>query len=32
VKLAWELVEIPDTAHDGAAMGKYAAEYLYGKR
>ena len=30
VKLAWEFVEVPDTAHDGAAMSKYAAEYLYG--
>src|SRR6185503_159456 len=26
VKLAWELVEVPDTAHDGAAMAKAAAE------
>ena len=32
VKFAWELVEVPDTAHDGAAMAKAAAEHLYGKK
>ncbi len=32
VKLAWELMEIPDTAHDAAAMSRYAADTLYGKR
>ena len=32
VKFAWELVEVPDTAHDGAAMSRAAAETLYGKR
>jgi poly(3-hydroxybutyrate) depolymerase len=32
VPLAWELVEVPDTAHDGEAMSRAAADYLYGKR
>ena len=32
VKFAWELVEVPDTAHDGTAMSRAAAETLYGKR
>lgn len=32
VKFAWELVEVPDTAHEGAAMGKAAAEHVYGKK
>jgi poly(3-hydroxybutyrate) depolymerase len=32
VKLAWELVEVPETAHDGAAMAKAAAEHVDGKR
>jgi pimeloyl-ACP methyl ester carboxylesterase len=31
VKFAWELVEVPDTAHDGAGMSKAAADFLYGK-
>ncbi|QJR14105.1 hypothetical protein [Usitatibacter palustris] len=31
VKFAWELVEVPATAHDGAAMSKAAAETVYGK-
>lgn len=32
VKFAWELNEVPDTAHDGAAMSRIAAQALYGKR
>jgi len=32
VKFAWELVEVPATAHEGAAMSRAAAEHLYGKR
>lgn len=32
VKLGWELVEVPDTAHDGAAMSKAAAQAVYGKK
>jgi poly(3-hydroxybutyrate) depolymerase len=32
VKFAWELVEVPDTAHDGAAMSRAAAETIYGKK
>jgi len=32
VKLAWELVEIPQTAHDGAAMSRQAADLLYAKK
>ena len=32
VKLAWELVEVPTTAHDGAAMAKAAAEHIDGKK
>ena len=32
VKMAWELVEVPATAHDGNAMGKAAAEMLWGKK
>ena len=31
VKFAWELVEVPDTAHDGEAMSRAAAEHIYGK-
>ena len=31
VKLAWELVEIPATAHSGEAMALAAAEHVYGK-
>jgi poly(3-hydroxybutyrate) depolymerase len=31
VKFAWELVEVPGAAHDAAAMGKAAAEAVYGK-
>jgi poly(3-hydroxybutyrate) depolymerase len=30
VKFAWELNEVPDTAHDGAAMSRIAAQMLYG--
>ena len=29
---AWEFMEIPGTAHDGAALSRHAAEMLYGKR
>lgn len=32
VKLGWELVEVPETAHDGAQMGRFAADYLYGRK
>lgn len=32
MKLGWELVEVPDTAHDGAAMSKAAAQAVYGKK
>jgi poly(3-hydroxybutyrate) depolymerase len=32
VKLAWELVEVPETAHDAAAMSKAAAAAMFGKR
>lgn len=32
VKFAWELNEVPDTAHDGAALSRVAAQALYGKR
>ena len=32
VKLAWEFVEVPETAHDGAAMGRAAAEAMFGKQ
>ncbi len=32
VKLGWEFTEVPDTAHDAAAMSRAAAEALYGKR
>jgi poly(3-hydroxybutyrate) depolymerase len=32
VKMAWEFVEVPATAHDGAAMSKAAAEAMFGKR
>jgi len=32
VKFAWELVEVPETAHDGAAMSRAAAEAMFGKR
>ena len=32
VKLNWEFMEIPDTAHSGAAMSKHAAEMIYGKK
>jgi hypothetical protein len=31
-KLAWELVEVPDVAHNGAEMSKAAADALYGKK
>lgn len=32
VTFAWELNEVPATAHDGAAMSRIAAQALYGKR
>lgn len=32
VKLAWELVEVPNVAHDGAAMSRAAADAIYAKR
>jgi len=32
VKLGWQLVEVPDTAHDGEGMSRAAAEFLYGKK
>jgi hypothetical protein len=32
VALAWEYVEVPDTAHDAAAMSRAAADAIYGKR
>ena len=32
VKFGWELVEVPDVAHDGEQMGKAAARTLYGKK
>ena len=31
VKLAWELVEVPDVAHNGETMSKIAADTLYKK-
>jgi hypothetical protein len=30
--LKWELVEVPDTAHEGAAMSRFAADTIYGKK
>ena len=32
VKLGWEFSEVPDTAHDGAAMSRAAAEALHPRR
>lgn len=32
VKFAWELNEVPDAAHDGAALSRIAAQALYAKR
>lgn len=32
VKFAWELVEVPATAHDGAAMSRAASEAMFGKK
>ncbi len=32
VPFRWELLEAPDTAHDGAAMSRFAAESVYGKK
>jgi pimeloyl-ACP methyl ester carboxylesterase len=32
VKLAWELVEVPNVAHDGKSMSTVAAETLFGKK
>jgi hypothetical protein len=31
-KFTWELVEVPDTAHNAAAMSRVAADHLYGKK
>ena len=32
VKLAWELVEVPDIAHSGESMSRAAAEMLYARK
>ena len=32
VKLAWDLVELPDVAHDGQAMSRLAADSLFGRK
>lgn len=32
VALAWQYIEVPETAHDSAAMSRAAAETIYGKR
>jgi poly(3-hydroxybutyrate) depolymerase len=32
VKLGWELIEVPNTAHDGAAISKAAGEAIFGKK
>jgi pimeloyl-ACP methyl ester carboxylesterase len=32
VKFAWELIEVPEVAHDGASMSRFAADTLYGKK
>jgi pimeloyl-ACP methyl ester carboxylesterase len=32
VKLGWELVEVPNTAHDSAGIAKAAAAAVYGKK
>ena len=32
VKLAWELIEVPDVAQDGQSMSRIAADTLYAKR
>jgi poly(3-hydroxybutyrate) depolymerase len=32
VKLGWELVEVPDVAHDGQSMSRAAAEALYSRK
>lgn len=32
VKLAWELIEVPDTAHDGETMSRAAADLLFPRR
>jgi hypothetical protein len=32
VKLAWEYIEVPDTAHDSTGMSNAAAAALYGKK
>jgi hypothetical protein len=32
VPLGWELIEVPNTAHDAAAMSKAAAEALFRKK
>lgn len=32
VKLAWELVEVPEAAHDGAALSRAAADAMFGRK
>jgi poly(3-hydroxybutyrate) depolymerase len=32
VPFAWELIEVPDAAHDGETMSRIAADTLYGKK
>jgi poly(3-hydroxybutyrate) depolymerase len=32
VKFAWELIEVPDTAHDGEKLSQAAADLLFGKK
>jgi poly(3-hydroxybutyrate) depolymerase len=32
VNFAWELVEVPGVAHEGEAMSRAAADYIYGKK
>ena len=32
VKLGWQLHEVPDTAHQGSAMARFAADTLFGKK
>jgi pimeloyl-ACP methyl ester carboxylesterase len=32
VKFAWELIEVPETANDGASMSRFAADMLYAKK
>jgi poly(3-hydroxybutyrate) depolymerase len=32
IKLGWELIEVPDTGHDGEAMSHAAAEAIFGRK